>query len=144
MDRVTKAVSCFKEGFSCSQAVLSSFSELFGLNREIALKISQPFGAGTARRGETCGAVTGAFMVIGLKYGRIKAEDLQAREKTYNLVREFIRRFKSLHSTIICKELLGCDLSTPEGLNLAEEKHLFDTLCPKFVQSAVEIVEKII
>jgi C_GCAxxG_C_C family probable redox protein len=82
-ERVKNAVSCFSEGFSCSQAVLTAYSDLFNLDRKTALKISQPFGGGIAHQGETCGAVSAAFMVIGLKYGRTKAEDLEAREKTY-------------------------------------------------------------
>jgi C_GCAxxG_C_C family probable redox protein len=73
MDKVDSAVSSFKEGFNCSQSVFSTYSRLFGLNHEVALKIAQGFGGGFARMGQTCGAVTGAFMVIGLKYGKVKA-----------------------------------------------------------------------
>lgn len=144
MNRIDSAVSCFKEGFSCSQAVLSAYSDLFDLNRELALKISQPFGGGMAHMGEMCGAVTGAFLVIGLKYGRVKAEDIEAKEKTYELVQEFVKRFKSIHGSVNCTELLGFDLGTPEGMKLAEEKELFENACPKFVQNAAEIIEQIL
>ena len=144
MNRVERAVSCFKEGFSCSQAMLSSYGEQFGLNRELALKVSGAFGGGMARMGETCGAVTGAFMVIGLKYGNARVEDKQAKERAYSLVREFVDRFKSRNGSIVCRELLGCDISTPEGRDLAKEKNLFATLCPKFVQDAAEIIEQIL
>lgn len=144
MNKTERAVSCFEEGFSCSQAVLSAYADTFGLNHELALKISQPFGGGIAHMGEICGAVSGAFLVIGLKHGRIKAEDVEAKEKTYELVLEFVKRFKSLNSSINCTELLGYDLGTPEGMKLAEEKELFTTLCPKLVQNAVEIIEQIL
>lgn len=144
MNKVETAISCFKEGFSCSQAVLSAYSDMHGLNRELALKISQPFGGGIAHMGEICGAVTGAFLVIGLKHGRIKAEDIEAKEKTYELVLEFVKRFKSLHGSINCTELLGYDLGSPEGMKLAEEKELFTTVCPKLVQNAAEIIEQIL
>lgn len=144
MNRIQKAVSCFKKGFSCSQAVLSTYSQSLGLDRDTALKISQSFGGGMAHLGEACGAVTGAFMVIGLKHGRIKAEDIQAKDKTYEIVSEFVKRFKDTHRSISCTELLGCDLNTPEGLKTAEETALADTLCPQFVQSAAEILEKIL
>ena len=80
MDRIKQAVTAFKEGFSCSQAVFSALSESSGLERNTALKISQPFGGGIAHMGDTCGAVTGAFMAIGLQYGRTKAEDAEAKE----------------------------------------------------------------
>jgi C_GCAxxG_C_C family probable redox protein len=144
MEHVQLALSRFKEGFSCSQAVLSAFSDTFELDINKALRISQPFGGGIAHRGEMCGAVSGALLVIGLKYGRTKAEDIQAREKTYQVVREFIKRFENLNESIICKDLLGQDLNTEEGLKLAEEEKLFETLCPKFVQNATEILENLI
>jgi C_GCAxxG_C_C family probable redox protein len=94
--------------------------------------------------GETCGAVTGAFMVIGLKYGKAKAEDEGARDRTYELVREFVKRFQSRHGSIRCKELLGYDLSNPQEGEAAKKKGLFDTLCPKFVRDAAEILEEIL
>lgn len=144
MNRVNEALSRFKEGFTCSQSVFGAFAESFGLDRKIALRISQAFGGGMARMGETCGAVTGAFFVIGLKHGRDEGEDVQAKEKTYEIVREFVRKFVSLYGSILCRELLGYDLSLPEGLKLAKEQNLFETLCPRFVQDAVHILEEIL
>jgi C_GCAxxG_C_C family probable redox protein len=144
MNRVERAVSCFKEGFTCSQAMLSTYGPQLGLNHELALKVSGAFGGGMARMGETCGAVTGAFMVIGLKHGNARVEDKQAKERAYSLVKEFVDRFKSRNGSIVCRELLGCDISTPEGRDLAEEQNLFATLCPKFVQDAAEIIEQIL
>jgi C_GCAxxG_C_C family probable redox protein len=143
-DRTKNAVSCFKEGFSCSQAVLSAYSALFDLDRNTALKISQPFGGGIAHQGGTCGAVSGAFLVIGLKYGRTKAEDLEAREKTYKKILDFIDLFSSNNGSTVCNELLGCDMSTPEGFQKAKETALFETLCPKLIQSSMEILDKIL
>jgi C_GCAxxG_C_C family probable redox protein len=144
MDKVLKAIECFKEGFSCSQAVLSAFCEPLGLDRNNALKISQSFGGGMAHMGETCGAVTGAFMVIGLKHGRTRANDDLAKEKTYELVQEFAQRFRSQHGSIICKELLGYDLSKNDEAKEAQEKQLFDDFCPKLVQTAAEICEDLL
>lgn len=144
MSDVEKAVSCFKEGFMCSQAVLSTYAEQFGLDRKDALKVSAAFGGGMGRMGETCGAVTGAFMVIGLKYGRTAIEDRESHENTTRLVREFVDRFKSINGSIMCRELLGCDLSTPDGLKTFVDKKLRDSLCTKFVRDAAEIVEQLL
>jgi len=124
--------------------VLSSFGEEFGLDRERALKVAGAFGGGMARMGETCGAVTGSLMVIGLKYGKTKAGDEGARERTYELVGEFIKRFKSRHGTMCCRELLGYDLSSPEERAAVGEKGLFTTLCPQLVRDAVQILEDIL
>lgn len=144
MSKVEKAVECFHQGFSCSQAIASVYGEEFGLSQEQLLKISSGFGAGMARLAETCGACTGAFMVIGLKYGRVRAEDNAAKEKTYQLVQEFVKRFKARNQSILCKELLGADMSTPEGLKLAVEKNLPHTACPKLIRDAAEILEEIL
>ena len=84
MSKIDTAVSGFKEGFNCAQSVLSAFSEELGLTRETALKIACPFGGGMARQAETCGAVTGAFMVIGLKYGQASKADKASKNRTYD------------------------------------------------------------
>lgn len=146
MDSAELALSRFKEGALCSQAVFSTFAEKLGLDLETAMKIATPFGGGMARMGETCGAVTGALMAIGLKHGNMtdwRAEDLQ-KEKAYGIANEFAGRFKSINGTTLCRELLGCDLSTPEGRKAANEGDLFKTLCPKFVRDAAAILEEIL
>jgi len=144
MNRIEKAVSCFNEGFSCSQAILSSYGVVFGLTRNTCLKIATGFGAGIAQRAEICGAVAGAIMVIGLKHGRTRVEDELSREATYERTQQFINRFKARNGTITCKQLLGHDISTPEGLQAAEEEKLFTEFCPKLVRSAAEILENIL
>ncbi len=139
-----KAIMEFESGFSCSQAVLAAFSEAFGMDRETALKIAQPFGGGMAQRGETCGAVTGAYLAIGLKHGRTRPEDSEARDRTYALMREFIERFTAAHGTLQCRELLGYRLDDPAEHTQAEEAGLFRDLCPRLVGSAAEIVEDLL
>jgi C_GCAxxG_C_C family probable redox protein len=133
MSNVDSAVSCFKEGFACSQALISIYGVTLGLDRKIALKISGGFRGGMAHMGETCGAATGAFMIIGLKYGNIEVDDEEAKEKTNKLIREFTEKFKFLYGSILCRELLGCDISTPEGMQLAKQRRLFETVCLNFV-----------
>ena len=144
MNRVELAVSCFEEGYTCFQALLSTYSAKFGLDREIALRIADGFGGGMGSMGETCGAVTGAFMVIGLNHGKTVVEDRDAHRKTNSLINDFVRLFKHRNGSIVCRELLGCDISTPEGLNSAREKKLFTTVCPKYIQDAAEIVEELL
>ena len=114
------------------------------MDRELALKVAGAFGGGMARMGETCGAVTGALMVIGLKHGMTKSEDGEARDKTYDLVREFVARFKDRHGSIVCRELLGCDINKPEERQAAQEQGILDTLCSTFVRDAAKIIEHIL
>ena len=94
--------------------------------------------------GEPCGAVTGALMIIGLKYGNVEAKDKKARDKTYELAREFVSTFEDRNGTINCKTLLDCPISASAGLSIGREKKLFQTVCPKYVRGAAEIVEQIL
>jgi C_GCAxxG_C_C family probable redox protein len=141
---VEKAVSLFKDGFSCSQAVCAAYAEHYGLNREAALRISGGFGGGIGRMGETCGALSGAIIIIGLKHSGVKADDKAARLKTYEVVREFLKRFRSRNNSILCRELISCDISTPEGFKRAMDEKIIPTRCPKFVKDAAEILEEIV
>jgi C_GCAxxG_C_C family probable redox protein len=141
MDKVKKAVSAFQAGFNCSQAIAGTYGPEHGLSALDALKVSCGFGGGM-RRGNTCGAVTGALMVLGLRYGPKDVSDKSAKEDVYSKVAEFCRRYESRCDSIICRELLDCDISTEEGMKQAKKNDLFKTVCPKMVQTAAEILEE--
>jgi len=141
MNRAEQAAALFKEGFSCSQAVFSVFAPDLGVDREKALKLASAFGGGIGRTGETCGAVSGAIMAIGLKYGRTRGDDEETREKTYALAREFMERFGAKNDTTRCKDLLGVDIGTPEGLQKIREDESYEEKCTGLVRDAVEILE---
>lgn len=138
------AIETFANGYNCSQSVLSVFSQNLGVSKNEALKLANPFGAGIAYRQETCGAVTGALMAIGLKFGKGENGSQEEKEKTYDISRLFIEEFKRSHGTICCRELMNdLDMSTPEGMTEIMGKDLFRLKCTKHIQTAVEIVEKI-
>lgn len=144
MINIEIAVSRFKSGFNCCQSVFSAYSSQFGIDTNMALKLAAAFGGGIARMAETCGAVTGALMIVGLKYGATDPKDKVAKEKTYKIAQEFINQFTARNNSISCKELLNCDISTPEGMNLAHEKNLIKTICPNLIRNAAEILEQLI
>ena len=144
MSRIESAVSLFNKGYSCSQAVLSTYGPQYGLDEAAALRLATAFGAGMGRMADTCGAVTGAFMVLGLKHGTTLPDDREGKERTYQRVRQFASRFKARCGSAVCRDLLGCDISTPEGLDLARQRGLFATACPRFVQTAAEILEELL
>ena len=144
MTKSEQAVSRFLDGLLCSQAVLATYGPAHGLNKDLALKLGAGFGGGMARLGQTCGAVTGAVMVIGLNKGAISSEDKASKEETYACVKKFFARFSNQNGSTLCRELLNCDLGKPEEYQLAKEQKLFQTLCPKYVKSAVEILEEIL
>jgi C_GCAxxG_C_C family probable redox protein len=140
MSKADDAVSTFQGAFNCAQSVFVAFAPDLGLERELALRVAGGFGGGIGRMGEVCGAVTGAVLAIGLKYGKCRPEDNAAREKTYALVREFARQFRERHGHLLCRELLGCDISTPEGWQAVHDRGLHDTVCVQLVHDAAEIV----
>ena len=141
MTKPEQACALFAGQCNCAQAILATFGPDARLSEADCLRIAAPFGGGMGRLGETCGAVSGAIMVLGLRYGADAARDPNAKAALYERVRDFIGGFKVRNQTIVCRELLGCDISTPEGRQLAQDRKLHETLCVKYVRDAAEILE---
>lgn len=144
MKKSDAAVVSFQSGFTCSSAVFSTFSKELGLDGETSKKIACGFGAGISKTGNICGAVSGAILVIGLKYGKSEAGDDKATEKTRALVREFIREFTARNGSVNCTELLGYNLNIPEEYRKAGNEGLFTTRCPEYVRDAADILDQIL
>ena len=129
---------------NCAQTVLSAFCTDMGLDRETALKVASAFGGGMGRTGQRCGACTGAYMVLGLAQ-QISLDNPRASlDKTYDLVKEFNRRFTTLHGTLTCKELIHLDLSTPEGQAEMKVKELHISICSGLVADSATILETLL
>lgn len=143
MTDIKTGVEGFLEGNGCSQAVLTHFCGQLGLDETTALKISSGFPAGMQMAG-VCGAVTGAYMVLGLKFAGPDSGKSSDRRPVYQKVAEFTRQFEERNATLNCRELLGCDIMTPAGKEAADQNNLFKTVCPKFVEDAVQILQTII
>lgn len=137
-----KAVECFSSGFNCSQSVISTYCEKYGLDKETAFKLACGFGAGMGYRSQVCGAVTGAIMLIGLKYGKYRLEDTESKDITYRKVKEFIDDFSEKNGSVNCTVLVGFEISNEEELLKARESGAFKRVCPSLVRDAVEIVER--
>ena len=137
MTHKEKAVQYYQDGYLCSQSVLAAYAEEYGLTEELALKLGTCLGAGM-RKGEVCGACTGALMVLGLMH-----DDPKNRNTAYENTKQFLNDFRDVNGSYLCNDLLGCDVRTPEGVQYARDHHLFTEFCPKMVASAVEILEKI-
>ena len=121
--------------------MLTAFASEFGLSDEMALKIAAPFGAGMARLGKTCGAVTGGLMALGLKYGYTAPE---GRDAAYGIAQEFMHRFEERHGSLACRELIGFDITTPQSRALAQQSGVFESICPRLVRDAAEIVASLL
>jgi len=134
-------------GYGCCQAVLASFAQDYGLNEETALRISTGFGSGMGRMCEVCGALTGAFMVIGLKYGKVVTDGTRYgtdTETTYRLVAELARKFQEKNGSMVCRDLIGYDLSDPDERAKVIQLGLFKTTCGKAILDSVELLEEML
>lgn len=134
-EQVKTATEMYNNGLYCSQAVLSAFCEKYGMDKSLAIKVSCGLNSGV-RCADVCGAVSGAVLVIGLKYGDDKAV---CNSKT----EEYIRVFSEKNGSIICRDLLGYDISTPDGKEAAVSKNLFKTRCVVMVTSAAQLLVEI-
>ena len=140
MNKVATASQLFRDGCACSQAVLAAYGDSLGLPRKAAMQIASGF-AGGMRQGETCGAVTGAYMVLGLRHAAENCDKVAGRAAVNAHVVQFAKRFKNQNGSTCCRELLGCDISTPDGLRQAQAQNLFKTTCVRMVESAAAILE---
>lgn len=141
-DYLEEALNLFKNGFHCSQSVLTPFCENFGLPKETALKISSPFGGGFGGCGKTCGALTGAMMVIGLKYGVTNINDTETKKICTDKTRELIARFEEVHGSCVCNDLVGFDRSNLSAAELLTKLQFFHSHCTKFLETAVTFLEE--
>ena len=133
-----KATSLFDKDFNCAESVLIAVSDVLGIKADVIPKIATPFGGGIGRRGSICGAVSGAIMAIGLEYGRMgPSED---KEKAYELALRFYERFEKKFGSVLCHDLIECDLRTPEGRKKAKDLRVHEEKCCRFVAGAADIV----
>lgn len=143
MDRAERAVTLFKSGFNCAQAVLAAWAEPFGLDEKTALKLAGGLGGGIGRRGGVCGALSGAILVLGLRYGTADAKDKAAKYDLYRKASDLSDAFKAHTGSIYCRDLLGFDLGTQEGQIASKQTGAFDE-CPHFVREAAELLTKML
>lgn len=134
----------FLNGYNCSQAVLLAFCEDFGLEKETALKISEPFGGGMGKMREVCGTVTGMFMVLGLAMGNSEAKDGSTKKNVYKSVQELAEKFKQDNGSIICRELLGLQKANKESYVPSERTNEYykKRPCPELCKYAADILEE--
>lgn len=132
----------FNKGLNCAQTVLAIFCEKYGVSRELAYRLANGLGSGV-RSGEVCGAVSGAVLVIGLKYGQHAPDDLETKGYCNAKTEEFLQAFRAKNGSIVCRDLLGYDISTEEGLRAAQGKGLFETTCVEKIKSAITLLDEL-
>jgi C_GCAxxG_C_C family probable redox protein len=111
--------------------------EELGVESDLIPGIALGFGGGLGRRGLVCGALNGGAMTIGLRYGQMR--EVEDKDTAYALVLELCRRFEEQHGSALCRELTGCDFTTPEGRQKWNDSD-GHAKCRQFVGTAVEIL----
>lgn len=149
--RTERAVALFLEGFNCSQSVFAAYADLFGMDRETALRVSASFGGGIGRMREVCGAANGMFLAAGMLTGSTEGKDQTAKKNNYEVVQRLAAEFKKENGgSYICRELLGLDKegkkvipgdTTPEART---EEYYKKRPCLKTIQGAAAILERML
>ena len=145
MDHADKACELFAGGLNCAQAVFVAFSDVTGMDKELAMRLSSSFGGGMGRMRQVCGTCSAMFMIAGILYGLGEGFTHEDKTEHYKRIQELAARFKEKHETIICLELLkGLKVtSTPEPEKRTEEYYKVRP-CIKFVRTAAEILDRFI
>lgn len=138
-----KAKQLFQNGYNCSQAVLGAFAEDLGISFETAMMLSSSFGGGMGRLREVCGAVSGMFMVAGLKCGYTSPTDQEAKKEHYKRIQELAKRFQERNNSIVCRDLLGLNVSKESPVpNQRTEEYYKKRPCKELVGDAAEIISE--
>jgi len=132
-----KAVAHFLGGYNCAQSVLLTMFEHWNGENELIPKIATAFGGGIGRCGSVCGVLIGSVMALGIKYGT-NEPSLEKRLKAYEIAQKFFKRFEKQHGSVLCRELIGYDLSVPAELEEARKAKVFEEKCVDFVRKTVE------
>lgn len=139
-----KAMKLFKEGYNCAQSVFCTFAEDIGVDFETALKLSSSFGGGMGRMREVCGAVSGMFMIAGMKFGYTSPTDKDAKAQHYARIQQLAKQFMSKHDTIICRDLLGIDADDNPVPSARTKEYYENRPCEEIIGDAAEIMSEYI
>ncbi len=143
-EKQIEAENAFNSGCNCAQAVITTFSDLLETDTKQLKAVSSGFGGGMGMQQETCGAVTGAYMVISLYSSMGGVENQIAKDQSAKMIRKFTKRFVDIQETTNCRKLMGVDLNTEEGKKYASEKNLFNSICSNCVITSVGILEEML
>jgi C_GCAxxG_C_C family probable redox protein len=144
MNRAETAADYMRSGLNCAQSIVKAFASELAVDEDLAVRMTASLGAGLGRSGYVCGALSGAALVIGARFGNSDPADTAARDKAYALTDALLERFEKEHRTVLCRNLISFNLKDPEELLRARDEGVFVNRCPVFVLSAAKILEQIL
>lgn len=141
--RTKRAVETFYEGYNCAQSVFATYADCFGMDREMAFRMSSAMGAGVGRMREICGAVSSMAMLAGLKEGNVDPQDEEAKARIYVRVRQMSDRFRKENGSIVCRELLGITETEKSAKPEPRTREYYESRpCPHLIECAARIIEE--
>ena len=143
--RVTQVM---EKSHNCAQSAFYALSEQFGLGGDDVLKALTPL-PGIAERGETCGAITGALMAMGMIYGRDRLDDWEKYRSSLVPTNTFCKKFESEMGTTSCCQIQEQAFGTSFNLMDPEQLRAFQragatSKCTNVVQKACRLAAEII
>ena len=138
------AIQSFRSGMNCAQSVVTAYADRLKFDPDLAASLSCGFGGGMGRLQQTCGALTGAFMVLGIHNSRLFSDRVELKNRTYTQVREINEKFAQSQGATDCRSLLGCDLQTDEGMQYHKDTQQSKTICEKCIAASIEILDEIV
>lgn len=132
------------QGFNCAQSVLAAFAEELGLSAEQATRVSECFGGGVCGNERLCGAVSGALMCAGLRFGRIEGKDIEARKRARDVGNEILSAFIERHGSCECHVMLDREAGTQLGPDPTRSHAPFAAHCEGVIRDAGALVEKLV
>jgi C_GCAxxG_C_C family probable redox protein len=143
VDSGERAIAWFRLGYNCAQAVMAAFSGSLGIDERTARMMASGFGGGMGREQLTCGALSGAVMVVGCRF--CDGDDVTGcKERVYEKTREVVQRFREQHGSTACRDLIGVDMSTAEGRTQVKDQDLSRRVCEPCIRHACAIVDQIL
>ena len=140
-DRKKQAIELFDNGYNCAQSVIGAYQDKLGKRADVLMDMASGFGGGMGKLQRTCGAVTGAFMVIS----SLSDHTLPgAKERLESDIQAFARRFRDHFGELNCMTLLGYNLNSKEELQKAHQEMAFDERCTRFIEYAVEVLDELL
>jgi C_GCAxxG_C_C family probable redox protein len=142
-NRPQRAKENFEQGYNCCQSVFLAYAEDIGLTDETALKIASSFGGGMGKLREVCGALTGAFMVAGIKKGYVSPDADDEKQAHYRLIQELAESFRQKNGSILCRDLIGEEYTPGDAKPGKRTQAYYDSRpCAGFIEDAVCLLEE--
>lgn len=143
IDYVEETKNNYRKGYNCCQAVVLAFADYYGIDHDLALKMSCSFGGGIGRMKEVCGAVCGMAMIAGLETGNTDPNNINAKKENYEMIRSLFHEFQRENGSIYCSELTSLEGSAYDTKILERGGRYYQKKpCIEYVADATRILEK--